>query len=221
MAGSGSVRINLESRLFVPVLFGLSMLATLGGAILVVWQASAGQSLAAGMIPLVIGAPLAFLTWQSLKGGADHLRIDLARGTIDHVSGDQVTSSPLDALGPLTITTYRRNSSRHNPEWHRLEAAGLPKIILKEWLDPVPVARLRDQLERAIAQSAVRRVLASAPIEDGAFRAAPDLVAQLGSSVRDPARLRDALRALARDRDRAISRRAVELHSALDAKPSP
>jgi hypothetical protein len=208
MTSTGRVTIYLEGRLFVPVLFGLSSIATILGAIFVVWQISVGQSFAAGMIALAFGVPVGFLSWNALKVGPRRLRVDVAGGTIDHIVDEQATSCALDQLGPLEIITYRRNSTRNNPEWHKLQAAGLPDVVLLQSLNRKVVEQLRDRLDRLIAQSAVRRVLAVASTGDSAFRGDPDLVSSLKQAVHDPARLRTALVAVSRDPDRDIGRKA-------------
>ncbi|HSD90802.1 MAG TPA: hypothetical protein VLB44_24925 [Kofleriaceae bacterium] len=205
-------RINLQS----PIGWGVVCLLFTGGAlvalaILIVGTNSSGPGRIAGLIGFVFTAPVALIAWATLIVGVDHLRIDVPGGMFEHVSGKKVRAVPLEELGSLTITPYKRLPGRRSSTWHKLEATGLPGLILCETISLAPVANLKGRLELAVAASAVRRVLAGHVNETEAFRAAPELEAQLAAAVSDDGLRRAALGSLSRDLDPEIRARASSL----------
>lgn len=215
-------RINLQS----PIAWVLVALITTGGVVLslaVIWYgtASSGPGRVAGVIGFLFLGPISLLAWLTLFTGLDRLVVDVPAGVIEHVRSRKVTSVALEELGPLTITAHRRLPGSRSATWHKLEAAGLPNTIILETISKVPVEKLKARLERAIAASAVRRILATYSTADGdVFRAAPELHDQLAAAVPDEGALRDALVALARDEDPDIRSRATQLASGVSTVPA-
>lgn len=201
-------RINLQSPAAYVIAFIIGACGVLGSlAWLVVGEDAAGF----GLIGLVVCGLVAFVAWKNLRHGLEFLLIDVPAGTFTHVAGKQPTTIPLDQLGPLTITKYKRLKTRRAAIWHKLEAAGL-RGVLSETIDPKPTEAFKAKLERAIAASAARKVLATHSGGSG-YRAAPELRSQLASAVPDATRLREALELLANDADPAVQAGAKELRS--------
>ena len=213
------VRIDLESPTFLPLVLIASGLAAMGGLIYIVWQISAGLSFGAGLVPLLIGAPIAFLTRQALKGGVNHVLIDVAAGTFEIVNVKRRLMFPLDQVGPVRVTPYKPANVRpYQPDFFKVELTGLPAGVLLDSPFEGPARRLHEQLERLIARHSVRRVLMTTSIEGGAFRGAPEILAHLQHAIADHAQLDAALKALGNDPDPGIRTRAVEARSALPAR---
>lgn len=220
---AGTVKLRVESRLFVPVFFVFWLAVALGGAYALYAELSTqsrnGRVIAAGVIGVLVGGAVGYLSLRAWMSGGTYLLVDVPAGGIEYVSHGQVTACSLDELGELEIVEHRRNISRHNPIWYKLCAPGLPKITICTSPFPTGVRNMQTKLQRLIDQSRdlskVRRLLADASGEGGAFRAAPDLASAVRDAVRDPDRLRVVLAALERDQDLDIRRKATELRAAI------
>lgn len=211
-------RINLQSPVAYIVTLIIGTLGSLGSiGWLVVGTSASGPGRLPGAIGLGVFGLAAFIAYKHLSHGLEYLEIDVPAGTFTHCAGKQPTTVPLAELGPLTITKYNsdpqlRARVRQLVWWHKLEAAGLPRVILSDTIDPKPTEAMKAKFERAIAASAVRRILTTHAGGD-AYRAAPEVRSQLAAAVPDAARLREALDLLAADTDPAIQARAKELRS--------
>lgn len=158
--------------------------------------------------PIGLGA-LALWWW-----GAEYLAVDVPADVAHMVTIKKRVSLPLDQLGPLSIVEKSRQGLRNRRIVHyELMAAGLPDMVVFSSHDRAAVDQRRARIEQLIATSAVRRILATAVTEPGAFRAAPDLAVRVRQTVTDPALLEQALAELARDHDARVRAGAAEVAS--------
>lgn len=142
------------------------------------------------------------------------LGVDIPAGQLRLASGKIV---PLAEVGEVTVEVKRGpyvTNQRYRTEWFQLKASGIPKVVLYESTFDTDTNRRRDALECAITQAALRPIL-ERPVEGGAFRASPEIDAEVSRVAGTPARLRAALTGLARDHDATIRDRAAKLLTAL------
>lgn len=123
----------------------------IGGLYVIAAGGTQGSGIAGGVIALLFGGVLGFLSWVAVLVGPDHLLLDPAAGTLDIRRGRTGRSIPLDQLGTFTITTHKRLQKSRAATWHKLEASGLPSVILLETISPKPVEDLKARLESAVA----------------------------------------------------------------------
>lgn len=212
---AGIVTIPLESSIAPLVFLVLGAAAAGLGLVLTVWGVSSESSAMAGVIPLVIGAPIALLALGSWRAGPLRLIVDIPAGMIHHTRGRYRKSCALDALGPLVVEKYSKRSgaSGHQNrylDWYKLRVEGLDVVIVNSPYQET-AQRMRDRLDGLVAQSTVRGVLAVTSLEGSAFRDAPSIVDQLRQRVRESDRLAGALDVLARDLDPDIRAKAEQL----------
>lgn len=212
---AGVVTIPLESSIAPKIFFVIGAGAAVLGLVITVWGASSESNIMAGIIPLVVGAPIALLSLNAWRAGPMRLVVDIPAGMIHRTRGSWRKSCALDALGPLVVEKHSKRSgaSGHQNrylDWYRLKIPALDGVIVdtpyKETAE-----RMRDRLDAFVAQSAVRGVLVVSALDGSAFRDAPNVVEQIRSRVREPERLARALATLADDPDPEIRAKAVQL----------
>lgn len=209
----GVVRIDLASRLVAPIMLLIFLGVVAFGVVAVTWGIQGMDAFIPGLFALVFGSLLSFAALLSVISGVPHMLVDVPAGVVHHVYDAQRTSVPLAELGPLAVHV-RRGDYRpgQTPVYYRLEAAGLPKIVLVEYTSRSPAEKLRDRLDTLIAASAARRVLAATDaVDDAAYREPPDIALQLSNAIPDDAVRDRALAALGRDYDAAIRDKARAL----------
>lgn len=135
------------------------------------------------------------------------LRVDIPAGMCHFPEGKVV---PLAELGELTIITRPHGTGLHRHTLHQLRTKSFERALFTSFYESETKLRL-DRLQLAVLQSALRRVLEAPRVDDDAFRAGPDLAAELERVAGDsPYRMR-ALALLARDHDATIRSRAAAL----------
>ena len=142
------------------------------------------------------------------------LGVDVPAGQLRLASGKVV---PLAEVGDITIFEKRGPyvaNQRYQTAWHQLKASGIPDVVLYESTFDTDTKRRRDALEGAITQSALRPIL-ERPVEGAAFRASPEIDADVLRVAGTPERARSALAALVRDHDATIRDRAAALLTSL------
>jgi hypothetical protein len=162
------------------------------------------------------GIPLCL--WIVVRGAGGsrskaQLAVDIPAGQLRLASGKVV---PLAEVGDVTVEVERGpyiSSQRYRTEWFHLKASNIPNVVLYKSTFDTDVNRRRDALEGAITQAALRPIL-ERPVEGAAFRASPEIDAEVLRVAGTPARLRTALTELARDHDATIRDRAAKLLSA-------
>lgn len=213
----GVVTIPLESSVAPKVFFVIGAGAAMLGLVLAVWGVSSESNIMAGIIPLLIGAPIALLSLSAWRTGPMRLVIDIPAGMIHRTRGSWRKSCALDALGPLVVEKHSKRSGASGHanrylDWYRLAIPALDGVILDTPYQET-VERLRDRLDAFVAQSAVRGVLVVSALDGSAFRAGPNVVEQIRVRVRDPERLARALTSLAGDSDPEIRAKALQLRA--------
>jgi len=204
----GVVTIPMESSIAPPIFFLIGAAAATIGAVVTVWGVSSESDIMAGVLPLLIGTPIALLSLHSWRAGPLRLVIDVPAGVIHHTRGSYRKSCGLDALGPLNVEKYTRRSEHRGQlrEWWKLRAPGLDKELVNSPFES-DATKLRDKLNALVARSAVRQVLATADPSH--------VVQQLEQRVPDPQLRRRALDDLVADHDAAIRDKATNLSAHL------
>jgi hypothetical protein len=212
---TGVVTIPLESSVAPKVFFLLGVCAATVGVVLTAWGLSSESSAMAGIIPLVVGAPIALLALSSWRAGPLRLVVDVPAGMIHHTRGSYKKSCALAAIGPLVVEKYSKRSGASGNQnryldWYKLRAPGLDVVIVES---PYKTSadRMQDRLDALVAQSAVRAVLAMSALDGDVFRDGPSIDEQLRICVRDPERLARALATLTYDPDADVRAKATEL----------
>jgi hypothetical protein len=202
----GSVRINLGSVVFWPVLFLLSFAVAAGAGIYVVWATVEQEgSSGPGFVALVVGGLVAFGSWKIWRGGTPHLLIDVPAGMI-HFRGYKPGSCRLAELDPQ-IEAYK-DVARVTTTMYRVLGRGLDNAVLKRTPYEDIAKRFLAQLNDYRDDAAIREILAATGLSEGAFRD-PDAQRRMRECVPDEARRKQALTRLAQDRDSEIRARAL------------
>lgn len=203
----GVVRIDLDSRLSGPVMLVIGLPAVLGGLGVLV-AGSPVVPVAGAIIAIVVGALIALVGLGGLLG-LRTLLVDVPGNAIHLRQGRSVVTVPLDEFVVPTVTTYNRPRVG---AWFKLLTPSFPDVVLVDHYQRAHSENLAARLALLQAQSRLRRVLATAPLEEaGAFRASPELRGQLAQAVPDDALRSSALAELAKDREADIARRAAAL----------
>lgn len=209
-------RGNARAKLAIRAVAVVALIATVAGL-----HDAWGRSTTTPMLAMMIAGPIGLGAMAVWFWGGEYLAIDVPAGMAHVVTIKKRMSLPVDRLGALSIVEHARQGLRNlRVVSYELVAAGLAEIVLFSSHERARVDRRRNQIEELVAQSAVRRILATTTAEAGAFRAAPDLVYRLREAVADPALLRAALAALARDRGEASIRNQARelLHAVAEAR---
>ncbi|NVB77101.1 MAG: hypothetical protein HOV81_01785 [Kofleriaceae bacterium] len=204
---NGIVRIDLDSRIMGPLMLLIGLIPVVGGiGVLVV--GSPVVPVAGGIIAFVFGGLIALVGLGGIVG-LRTLLVDVPGNAIHLRQGRSVVTVPLDELAVPTITTY------HRPRvgaWFKLATPSFPDVVLVDHYKRAHSEKLAARLASLRAQALLRRVLATAPLEDaGPFRASPELQGLLAQAVPDESLRSAALAALASDHDSAIAQRAASL----------
>jgi len=168
------------------------------------------------LVPFV-GLPLVLLIIvRGLVGSwsKHQLRVDIPAGQLQLANGKII---PLAEVGEISIVAQRgpyQMNRRHQSISYQLKAAGIPNVVLYESPWDSDTKLRRDALDTAIVQSALRPIL-ERPVEGAAFRAAPEIDAEVLRVAQTLQRARLALVELARDHDAAIRERAAKLLATL------
>lgn len=135
------------------------------------------------------------------------LRVDIPAGMFHFPEGKVV---PLAELGDLTIKTEPYRSGRNVHTNYQLRTKGFARALFSSLYEGETRLRL-DRLELAVLQSALRRVLEAPRVDGDAFRAGPDLAAEVERVAGESPHRARALALLARDHDATIRTRAAQL----------
>ena len=176
-----------------------------------------GRSTAAAVILFLFGGPIALLSTILMIWGKTFLDVDPAAGTARFVNlGKVAWQVPLRELSDLSILEKDMSGLRNRRfVWFELRVAGREETLFTS-SNRERVEERCALLERLVASSAIRSILAMTMIGDGALRDAPDVVMQAKQAVRDPARLAQVLIGLSLDDDPEIRTRAIELQKAIE-----
>ncbi len=212
----GVVRINLESVVFAPIMFVISLVATFTAALLLAWEISSGRWSNAALLGVGLGAFLCYASWHAWRRGASHLLVDVPGGVVYAISNGKPWTCGLDKLGPLQFEAYRKPVRRFHLDRYRLRVPGFDNGILIDDFDEKKVREFQTTLEGLMAVSSVRKLLQTRTADMGAFRSGLDVHEEVRRLVPEPHRLRVALIALANDVDPDIRTRALELRAGLE-----
>lgn len=164
----------------------------------------------------VVGALALLFLARGLTGewGQRQLRVDVAAGQLMLPDGSLYK---LDELGPLILDRRplpRRRMTDTQVHEYRLHAKNCKYYLFYSVYESETLLRHK-ALEETILQSRLRKILERPSSDGSAFRAGPDVLAEIKAITPDASRTVAALGALAKDPDGHVRSQAAKLATQL------